>query len=151
MLFRSLGSWYGNASLILSLDKRFDFDKIINVETDRFMLKISQKLADMMGDGRIEPMLKDANKLDYRQLGQNGLVINFSCGNISGTNWFDNIPPGTTVLLSGRNNDRGAVNHYKNLKDFAKEFNLSNRLFVGQKTFKDPETEYELYLVIGQK
>ena len=34
-----LGSWYGNAGLLLSMDPRFEFDEIINVEKNKNMLK----------------------------------------------------------------------------------------------------------------
>lgn len=146
-----LGSWYGNAGLMLSMDPRFEFEKIINVEIDRPMLAVSQKLAKLSNERRIEPMLKDANSLDYRQLGPDGLVVNFSCTNIQGSNWFDNIPDGTMVLISGRNNDPGAVNQFDSLEEFTDTYLISKSLFVGTKEFTDPETDYDSYLVIGIK
>lgn len=146
-----LGSWYGNAALMLSIDPRFEFEKIINVEIDRSMLSTSQKLAKLSKENRIEPMLKDANLLDYRQLGSDGLVVNFSCTNIQGNNWFANIPSGTMVLLSGRNNDPGADNQFDSLKEFKNTYPLNKNLFIGTKKFIDPETEYDNYLVIGIK
>lgn len=144
-----LGSWYGNTSLLLSMDYRFTIGKIINVETNKSMLKISDQLARLQGYDNIEPMLRDANRLDYRQLNKNSLVINFSCNNIQGQDWFKNIPKGTFILLSGRNNDEQSVNQFENFESFVNNYKLSKTLFAGEKEFKDPETKYNLYLVIG--
>lgn len=146
-----LGSWFGNAGLMLSMDPRFTFDKIINVEVNKSMLRVSNQLAQLQGYDNIEPMLKDANLLDYRQLNKNGLVINFSCNNIQSDKWFNNIPKGTLVLLSGRDNDEQSINQFNDLNSFTSKYKLSKILFSGQKEFEDPETKYELYLVIGIK
>ena len=99
-----LGSWYGNASIILSaLDKHFKFDHIVNVDNDKNVLRSSKKLVSKLGlDNKVESMLADVNKLDYRQLGKDGLVINFSTVDIKGDGWFENIPLDTTVLIQAR-------------------------------------------------
>jgi hypothetical protein len=146
-----LGSWYGNASLLLSMDPRFEFDEIINVEKNKNRLKISNQLAKLQKDSRIKSMHKDANRLDYRRLGPDGLVVNFSCTNISGDDWFERIPSDTMILLSGRNNDPGAVHKFNSVEDFSSTYPLTKILFSGQRTFEDPETEYDAYLVIGTK
>lgn len=146
-----LGSWFGNAALMFSMDPRFTFKKIINVDVNKAMLATSKKLAELQGDDRISHMRKDANNLTYQQLDKDGLVVNFSCTNIRGNDWFANIPSGTMVLLSGRNNDPGAINKFNSLKEFSNKYPLSKTLFIGSDTFEDPETEYECYLVIGIK
>ena len=146
-----LGSWYGNAGLLLSMDPRFEFDEIINVEKNKNMLKVSGQLAKLQKDARIKSMHKDANRLDYRRLGPNGLVVNFSCTNISGNDWFERIPSDTMILLSGRNNDPGAVHKFNSVEEFSSTYPLTKILFSGQRTFEDPETEYDAYLVIGTK
>ncbi len=146
-----LGSWYGTMSVMLALDPRIDYDKLINVETNRRYLRTSEKFVRLAGESNIESMLKDANNLDYRQLDINGLVINTSCGNIAGSKWFDRIPKGTLVALQGRNNDPAAANQFDSLKDFVNTYRLRNILFQGQKNFKDPETAFESYLLIGTR
>lgn len=144
-----LGSWYGSMSVMLALDPRINYDKLINVETKRRYLRVSKKFVQLAGENRVESMLKDANDLDYRQLGTDGLVINTSCGNISGNQWFDNIPQGTLVALQGRNNDPRAINQFDTFKEFVNSYKLTNILFRGIKNFKDPETNFESYLLIG--
>lgn len=146
-----LGSWYGNAALLMSMDNRFTFDKIINVDVNKTMLSVSDQLANKLGDDRIESMRKDVNQLDYRQADSDSLIVNFSTTNIGGDNWFVNIPDGTTVLMAGRDNDPGAVNQFDNLKEFVDMYPLSNVLLAKRKQFQDPETDYNSFLVIGSK
>jgi len=148
-----LGSWYGNASIIMSmLKKHIDFDHIVNVDNDPNVLNQSEKLIDKLGiKNSIEFMLADVNELDYRQLGKNGLIINFSTVDIQGDDWFRNIPKGTTVLIQARDNVEGASNQFFSEHDLKKAFPLSNLLYSGSKQFKDPETEFDSYMIIGQK
>jgi hypothetical protein len=96
-------------------------------------------------------MQKDANDLDYRQLGADGLVINFSTTNIEGSDWFDHIPKGTMVVLKGRNNDEGAVNKFTNLDEFRTKYPLTKTLYSGSLNLQDRTTDYDCYLVIGIK
>jgi hypothetical protein len=55
------------------------------------------------------------------------------------------------ILLSGRNNDPGAVHKFNSVEEFSSTYPLTKILFSGQRTFEDPETEYDAYLVIGTK
>lgn len=146
-----LGSWYGNLSLMLKEDKAFSIEKIINVDTDKTALVTGQEMADKMGYDNIEVMNKDANALDYRQLGSTGLVINQSVVNISTREWFDNIPANTMVAISARNNDPGAVTKFDELRDFVKSYPMKKILYSGKRIFTDPETKYDCYLLIGMK
>ena len=105
----------------------------------------------MLGYKFIEPMYKDANDLDYRLLGPNGLVINQSCTNIEGTDWFTNIPSGTMVAVTARNNDLDAVNQFESIYNLSEKYPLSKILYANKKEFQDPETQYDCYLLIGIK
>jgi hypothetical protein len=133
-----LGSWYGNLSLLL-IHKHIKFKKIINVDIDKKALMTGQALSKKLGmDDKIEPMVKDANELDYRQAVPPSLVINTSCNDMENQGWFDNIPRGTLVALQTRDSDLD-------------EYELSNTLYLGKKTLKDPETEYTRVMKIGIK
>lgn len=145
-----LGSWYGQLSLMLIADG-FDTNKIINVDIDRKTLAQGQKMARALRvDDRIVLMNHDANKLDYRRLDKEGLVINTSCNDIKGDNWFNQIPKGTLVALQGRNNAPAKI-QYDSLEDFKDRYPLSKVLYQDQITLEDPETEYQRYMVIGLK
>jgi hypothetical protein len=135
-----LGSWYGNMSLLLARSN-IKFEHIVNVDRNAERVKTGHKIAKKMGVAdRIEPMIADANKLDYRQLDSNGLVINTSCHDIKNTGWFAHIPSGTMVVLQTRTD----VADLDSLK-------LNKLLYQGSQQFKDPETKYTSILEIGLK
>lgn len=144
-----LGSWYGNFAQMMNDFPGITVEKLINVDTDG---RVLQKSTELLKDiDNVEHMHKDANTLDYRQLGPDGLVVNFSTTNINGDNWFDKIPDGTLVLLKGRDNDPGAINKFDSLDEFTETYPLRKVLFKGQKELADPETQYNCFLVIGLK
>jgi hypothetical protein len=100
-----LGSWYGNLALYMKLQPRITADQIILVEKNKEFLTTSRRLLDLTGADNVEYMLADANRLDYRQLGSSGVVVNTSLTNMPGRAWFLNIPDGTLVVIQGRDHD----------------------------------------------
>lgn len=144
-----LGSWYGNLALFLTRYPQIDIDKIINVETDPEFLKGSKRILDQAGADNVEYMMKDANDIDYRQLGADGIVVNTSLTDMPGTDWFENIPAGTMVVLQARDNDPGEQFHSP--EDIQQKFPLSQVLYSGSLDLEDPETEYTRFMTIGVK
>lgn len=144
-----LGSWYGNMSLYLSLTDLVHPVKIINVETDRDMLAQSARMHQHIGADNVSHMMKDANDVDYRQIGEDGIVINTSLTDMEGRDWFDNIPSGTVVALQARDHDPG--HQFHSADDIVKKFPLDQILYSGQLDLEDPETKYTRYMVIGIK
>ena len=71
-----LGAWYCNLALFVDRYQQVKVDKIINVETDREFLSTGKSLLDQAGADNVEYMQADANDIDYRQLGSNGVVVN---------------------------------------------------------------------------
>jgi hypothetical protein len=92
-------------------------------------------------------MHQDANKLDYRRLGKQGLVINTSTSEIKDNTWLENIPQGTLVALQGRKTLRTTLT----LKEFDRNYPLSKTLYLDQLSLKDPEVEYKRFMKIGIK
>lgn len=136
-----LGSWYGNMSLLLAKSD-IKFDHIVNVDTDAHAVETGQQIAKQMGmSDQIEPMVKDVNKLDYRQLDRDGLVINTSCHDMENQGWFDHIPAGVIIALQSRSDVEDDLSNYK----------FSKILFQGSINLTDPETEYTSLLKIGIK
>ena len=136
-----LGSWYGNMSILLAKNN-IQYDHIVNVDKDASVVRKAQRIARMLNiDDRIEPMVKDANRLDYRQLDQDGLVINTSCHDMANRGWFDHIPAGVLVALQSRDD----VDHDLD------EYDLSRTLYQGSRSARDPETDYTSVLRIGVK
>jgi hypothetical protein len=144
-----LGSWYGNLALYMTLEGRIQADKIVLVEKDKKFLSTSKKLLDLSGADNVEYMLADSNKLDYRQLGESGVVINTSLTDMQGRSWFLNIPDGTLVVMQGRDHDPNRS--FSSTQDIVDRFPLSQVLYHGRMQLRDPETEYTRYMVIGRK
>ena len=144
-----LGSWFGNIALYTALTGLIEPKKMINVETDRSMLDQSKRMLDRISAPNVEHMLKDANDLDYRQLGDDGLVINTSLTDMPGRAWFDKIPKGTMVAMQARDHDPGFK--FKAPQDIARKFPLTQVLYQGTLALQDPETKYHRFMVIGRK
>ena len=144
-----LGSWYGNLGVLLALDPVIKYKQLINVETDPKFLQTSERIHNHLGMGNTEYMLKDANDLDYSQLGNGGVVVNTSLTDMQGQAWFDNIPAGTLVVMQSRDNDPGNAAH--NTQDIIDRFPLSEIIYDGELKLQDPETTYTRYMVIGIK
>ena len=144
-----LGSWYGNLGVLLALDPVVKYKQLINVETDKKFLQASKRIHNHMGIEKTEYMLADANDLDYRQLGTNGVVINTSLTDMQGQAWFDHIPAGTLVVMQSRDHDPG--NAADSTQDITDRFPLSEVIHDGKLKLEDPETEYTRYMVIGIK
>lgn len=145
----ALGSWYGNLAVINRLDPTVKYKKLINVETDPKFLQTSERIHNHLGIGNTEYMLKDANRLDYRQLGSDGVVINTSLTDMPGTDWFKNIPRGTLVVMQSRDHDPNNPAH--STQDIVDRFPLTEIIYEGKLDLEDPETEYTRYMVIGIK
>ena len=136
-----LGSWYGNMSILLAKGN-IQYDHIVNVDQNPRVVRGAQRIARILHiDDRIEPMVKDANRLDYRQLDPDGLVINTSCHDMQNHGWFDHIPDGVLVALQSRDD----VDHDLD------QYDLSSTLYQGQRSAQDPETRYTSVLLIGVK
>jgi hypothetical protein len=136
-----LGSWYGNMSILLNRGG-IQYDHIVNVDRDASVVRKAHRMAQILKiDDRIEPMIKDANRLDYRQLDEDGLVINTSCHDMENRGWFDHIPAGVLVALQSRDD----------VDDDLSAYDLSRTLYQGSRSARDPETDYKSLLRIGVK
>jgi hypothetical protein len=144
-----LGSWYGNLALYMKLQPRINVDKIILVEKNQEFLSASKKILNQVDDYNIEYMLADSNKLDYRQLGDSGVVINTSLTDMPGRAWFLNIPAGTMVVMQARDHDPNR--NFESTQDIMNRFPVSKVLYHGSMRLRDPETEYKRYMLIGVK
>ena len=144
-----LGSWYGNLAVYMKLQPTIKVDQIINVEIDTEMLDTSQSILDRVGATNVKYMLSDANKLDYRQLGSAGVVVNTSLTEMNQKEWFEHIPTGTLVALQARDQDPGV--QYHTAQDIQRRYPLNRVLYHGSIRLQDPETKYTRYMMIGVK
>ena len=144
-----LGSWYGNLAVYMTLQPTIRVDRIINVETNPEMLATSQSILDRVGAQNVKSMLADANKLDYRQLGRAGVVVNTSLTEMPEQEWFEHIPAGTIVAMQARDQDPGV--EYHSAGDIQSRYPLSQVLYHGSMRLQDPQTKYTRYMTIGVK
>ena len=142
-----LGAWYCNLALYLRRYQHPEVKKIINVETNSEFLQTGRQILQAAGADNIEYMIADANDLDYRQLNSQGVVINTSLTDMSGEDWFKNIPSGTLVVLQARDHDPGQ--QFDSPKDIQTAFPLSKVLYSGSMSLQDPETKYQRFMTIG--
>ena len=76
-------------------------------------------------------------------------MVNVSLTNIAKNQWFENIPPGTMVVMQARDQDPGE--QYHSVQDIVDRFPLSRVLYQGTLKLQDLETKYHRYMVIGIK
>lgn len=144
-----LGSWYSNLSTVLR-KTGVPIDKIVDVERNTEWLRIGKQLQQDMNISGVQHMQADANVVDYRQLQQPGLVINTSTNDIPDHGWFDHIPPGTLVVMQGRDSvPDGAEHTYNSPEDLLQMYPLEQVLYSGTWDLEDPETPYQRSMVIG--
>jgi hypothetical protein len=144
-----LGVWYSNLAMLLTVAPKVSVDKIINVETNKEFLQVGKKMLDQRGVNNVEFMLADANDLNYQQLTDRSAVVNTSLVDVPGTDWFNNIPSGTMVVLQAR--DHVEDKQFRNPEDIQQTFPLDQVLYSGSLELQDPETEYTRFMVIGIK
>jgi hypothetical protein len=147
-----LGSWYGNMSILLA-KSQIQYNHIVNVDQDASVVRQAHRIARVMGlDDCIEPMVQDANRLDYRQLDQDGLVINTSCNDIENQGWFEHIPQGAVVALEGRDNQpNNPTNTTQDLDTFHAEYALEETYVLDKIQLKGYVDTYNRFLKIGIK
>jgi len=145
-----LGSWFGNLGLLMA-SRNLKFKTLINVDIDPNAMDTSDKITDVLGlRDKIEHLRMDVNDLRYELLDVDGLVINTSCNNIEGDEWFKRIPSGTMVALQSRNQDPNAVNKHRNLSEFCDSYRLSDVFFKGSLPLNEGESTYDRFMMIGR-
>lgn len=141
-----LGSWYGNLGFVLTRSD-IKFKKIINVDIDKNRIDITDQIYKQLKIPS-ENMWADANTVDFRQADAKSAIINTSVQDIDPDRWFDNMPKGPLVVLQSRNNSEQG---YPDLKTFDERFPLTNTMYLNQREFNDPETDYLRFMKIGIK
>jgi hypothetical protein len=133
----NLGSWYGNMAPILA-HQGIRFKRLVNVDKDPNVESKSVEVADHFDLGHlVKHLVGDVNRLNYKYP---SLVINTSCNDIDGDQWFNRIPKGTLVALQTRD-----------MPDFKLIFPLKETLHYGKLKLQDPKVKYIRQTKIGIK
>ena len=143
--------WYGITAFLLLSRGKFRVGKIRSLDID----PSAQEVADMINENwvidewKFKAFTQDCNNYE----GQYGdLIINTSTEHFDSMEWFDRIPKGTRVILQGNNmpHDDHCV-HSATLEDFAKQYSLTNTVYLGEKHFTYPNWSFTRYMVMGYK
>jgi len=141
----ALGSWYGNIGIYLQ-EKGIDFDKLYLVEKDMKLLQESKKLLkNLFDEGKLVLMHMDAKDVRYERP---CTIINCSTNEMS-HEWMEKVPDGTLICVQSRNNIDEATIYTDDIGEFSDNFPMKKTLYLGKKTLKDPEDDYERFLKIG--
>ena len=145
------GGWYGlNAFLLLSREK-FKANRIESFDID----PNCEPIADMINENWvIKGWQFKAFTLDCNGYVRGGadLVINTSTEHFTTKDWFNNIRPGTRVVLQGSNMKRDDVFVKSNsLDEFLEHYPLSSIAYQGSLDFIYSEWQFTRYMVIGTK
>lgn len=142
-----LGSWYGNLAIIVEQSK-IKYDQLVLVEKEKHLLSTSKKLLKPLDQkNKLQPVLSRAEELEYPN--KKITVINTSVNEMN-RGWYDRIPKNTLVVIQGRNNLKSPITKTNKIFTIRKLFPLQLK-YENQQNFKDPETEYTRFMLIGYK
>jgi hypothetical protein len=145
------GGWYGVLAFLLLSREKFKVDRIENFDID----PECESIADMINENWVfkEWQFK-AFTLDCSQgvRGAPDLIINTSSEHFESMDWFNNIRPGTRVIIQGNDmpHDDHIV-HSNTLDEFIAHYPLSELVYQGEKSFVYPEWQFTRYMAIGVK
>lgn len=136
-----LGSWYGNLALIFRVCG-ISSGHMVLVDNDPACINFSGWL--YRGDPGVRSVLQDANLFDFGACKGPLLVVNTSCNDIKGNEWFDRIPAGSTVALQSRSD-------HESMESLDQRYPMSRTLYLGKSSMRDPEESYTRFTKIGLK
>ena len=146
-----LGGWYGVLGFLLLSREQFQVKRVESFDMD----PTCQPIADMINenwvikDWQFKAHTADCN---YTLPGHPDLVINTSTEHFDSTDWFNNIPSGTRVILQGNNMPHDDHHVYSgSLEDFENYYKLSSVVYRGSLDFNYPEWSFTRFMIIGIK
>jgi hypothetical protein len=145
------GGWYGVLAFLLLSREKFKVGRIESLDID----PEAESIADMINENWvIKEWQFKAFTLDCNQgvRGNPDLIINTSSEHFETMDWFNNIRPGTRVIIQGNNmpHDDHCV-HSATLEDFISTYPLSSIVYQGSLDFTYPDWQFTRYMVIGTK
>lgn len=144
-----LGSWYGSMSMFL-VNKHIVFDHCYCIDWDREKTEwLAHGLKRMHMNNKIHAIRGDVNDIVYK--GDSILVINTSTNDIAGREWLSRIPPGSVVVLQGRDHQADS-NGIETLELFDQAYSLSETLLLDHLVLTGVDDDiYTRFMKIGIK
>jgi hypothetical protein len=134
-----IGSWLGFTSLCLH---KLGFSSIDEIDADPRLSRISNHVNRF--NKKFQHFSHDVNELD---LSKYKVIINTSCEHINDNTWYDNIIPGTKIILHS-NNLLGYdhVNICQDLGEMIKKYPMKI-YYSGSLDFQS----YKRFMLVGEK
>ena len=147
------GGWYGMSAFLLQSRGNIRIGHIRSYDLD----PQCESAADMINENwvidnwKFKAKTEDCNTLQLRQVGPD-LVINTSTEHFECSDWWNNIPKGTTVALQGNNMPHEDHHvHSSSLDEFVRTYPVSTLLYQGQLEFEYPTWKFTRFMLIGVK
>jgi len=150
------GAWYNVLGFMLMTRNPNKYQSITGIDIDPSVRDIANNICQawmIHPTATMNNVTQDSNLFNH-----NGYttVINCSVEHMESTQWFDNIPEGTTVCLQSSNvNDPGEVwkitNPNTTFDMFIEKYPLSKYYFSGKKEIEYTTGGYTRYMIIGLK
>jgi hypothetical protein len=142
--------WYAVTAFLLLSRGKFDVKRIFSYDID----PKCEMVADTLNENWVWQEWKfKARTLDCNTVQSTAdLIINTSTEHFESFEWFDNIRPGTRVVLQSNNmphEEHTSVS--TSLDQFAETYSLSEYAFKGSKRFVYPNWSFNRYMIIGVK
>ena len=143
--------WYGVLAFLLLSREKFRVNRIESFDMD----PTCEAIADMINENWvIKEWQFKAHTADCNQIPPRNpdLIINTSSEHFESMDWFNNIKPGTRVIIQGNNMPHyDHCVHSATLEDFVNYYPLTEIAYQGSIDFVYPNWQFTRYMVIGVK
>lgn len=141
-----LGSWYGSMATVLK-HSSIIYHNLFCVEINEDMVRYFDQVIKQKGWNDVVSLHADADTLEYH--GENLLVINASTNDMKGSEWLEQIPKGSTVVLQGKNHQE-VSNGVDTLEKFDRAHLLATTLMLKELNLLDVHGDpYTRFMKIG--
>ena len=147
------GGWYGISAFLLKSRANIKIGKIISYDLDPKCKSVADMINEnwVYNDWQFKAFTEDCSVLTPTR-GSPDLIINTSTEHFENLDWWTNIPQGIVVAVQGNNmvHDDHVV-HTETLEQFKEQYQFSDTLFAGEKTFRYPDWSFTRFMIIGIK
>jgi hypothetical protein len=151
------GGWHGMLAFLLLSRNKFPIKTIRSFDLDTRCENIADTLLEnwVWQEWKFKAFTADCNHIQPLENSYGGtpdIIINTSTEHFESTEWFDNIPQGTTCLFQSNNMPHDDhVNCFENVNQFSEHFKLDKLFYSGELGFKYPSWGFKRFMIIGKK
>ena len=149
----NLGGWYGITHFILKIRTKLKIKIYRNIDLDEKACDIADSINEtwVWQNWKFKSIVDDVNIFKYNREDFN-VIINTIVEHIESTQWFDNIPEKSLVVLQSNNMPHDDhVHNHSTLEELVDHFPLTELLYHGQKLFQYEDENFMRFMIIGIK